>query len=215
VEDVVIVGDVTSTPWIAASAELSKPDPSPSTSAATAALSHAYPLSRLEPSGGKELFELAQSLCASSASSPTQGGKTGGVSLAGTGGSNIALYLPRNVDLHELATLAPSIPPAKRSRASNSQTRQPRRRQQKRTPFVTDDDEEEDDLDSVSDQSGHSDDDDGDEEEDEDEGGSRRKSSPTVRIHLEECWLNGRLKAVCGYFGELASAWDAERDGWR
>ncbi|KAE8267797.1 hypothetical protein A4X09_0g4553 [Tilletia walkeri] len=156
------IGDVTATPWV-----------DPRVGASTngdPVFTNTYSLSRLEPIPGKELFALAKSLCATT-STPSSPAST-------TGGTNIALYLPRNVDLNEVAALV------RTPRAVDGQS-----------PGSTTDD----DVDSVSDDSGD---------------GTTTTVYDQGPVHLEECWLNGRLKAVCAYFGELASAWDPERDGW-
>ncbi|KAE8232004.1 hypothetical protein CF326_g2971 [Tilletia indica] len=157
------IGDVTATPWV-----------DPRVGASTngdPVFTNTYSLSRLEPIPGKELFALAKSLCATT-STPSTPAST-------TGGTNIALYLPRNVDLNEVAALV------RTPRAVDGQS-----------PGSTTDD----DVDSVSDDSG--------------DGTTTTTVYDQGPVHLEECWLNGRLKAVCAYFGELASAWDPERDGW-
>ncbi|KAE8183729.1 hypothetical protein CF336_g8063 [Tilletia laevis] len=175
-----VVGDITVTPWV-------NPVGTNGATHGTApelAFTNTYSLTRLEPIPGPELFALARSLCASSPSSTAttttdaeRPGPGPAAALASTGGTNIALYLPRNVDLDEIAALV-------------------------RTPVrPTDENEDEDDVDSVS------------------EASSSSEANPQTKyeqgpVHLEECWLNGRLKAVCAYFGELASAWDPERDGW-
>ncbi|KAK0547670.1 putative diacylglycerol O-acyltransferase tgs1 [Tilletia horrida] len=134
-----LLGDITATPVAApAAANLHTQDESGT----------AYSLSRLEPIPGKELFTLAKSLCASPDDAAIPGAPLP------TGGGNIALYLPRNSDLGEIAALV----------ARDAQ---------------------------------------------------RDDAEGAPLIHLDECWLRGKLKAICAYFGDLASAWDPEQDGWR
>ncbi|KAK0526822.1 putative diacylglycerol O-acyltransferase tgs1 [Tilletia horrida] len=171
-----IVGDITATPWYVS-------DQLQARQVNNIAFSNTYSLTRLEPMPGSDLVALARSLCAAASGPEADDAK---LALASTGGNNIALYLPRNIDLDELALLG--CEPAKSS-PRNTLRRRPAAPPRERASS-------EDDTDSVS------------------EASSDNQARQLGNIHLEECWLNGRLKAVCAYFGELASAWDTERDGW-